>query len=394
MCHSSFGGSVRVATELSSELALRGHRVHVFTRATPFGRWDPPTGVLLHRSIADHENSFDPSAFCTDWPETEYQVLIGNVLDVISTEGLDLIHCHYAAPFVFLMKGIKERLCSECPPLFATLHGSDVSQYGRDLIKGPLLGSTLACLDGLTTVSMHHASLAKEVFRLPHYPKIIPNFVPFSENGFPDRTLRRHSEEEKTLGKESLRRPVIVHVSNFRPVKNLQGVVSLYLGIRERIDAELWLVGDGEEMARIRPILDGRGSRGCVRYFGLQRDVAPILFQTDLMLMASHSESFGLCALEAMACGVPVLAPHVGGLPEVVVHGRTGFLFSPGNHAPAIEFAVALLTDPAAHHAMKEAAMRHARRFSKSSIISRYEDFYKNAIPSSHPETPFLGTRG
>jgi glycosyltransferase involved in cell wall biosynthesis len=177
-------------------------------------------------------------------------------------------------------------------------------------------------------------------------------------------------------------------VSNFRPVKNLQGVVSLFLGIRKRIDAELWLVGDGEEMDRIRPILDRGGAREDVLYWGLQQDVAPILFQADLMLMASHSESFGLCALEAMACGVPVLATRVGGLPEVVVHGKTGFLFSPVNHAPAIEFAVSLLTDPAALHAMKKAAMRHACGFRKGPIISRYEDFYKNAIRSAPSGCP------
>jgi N-acetyl-alpha-D-glucosaminyl L-malate synthase BshA len=383
MCHSSFGGSVRVATELSSELALRGHRVHVFTRTTPFGRWDPPTGVVLHRSTAEHENSIDPSTLYTDWPETEYQALISNVLDVILMEGLDLIHCHYALPFVFLMKDIKERLGSECPSLFATLHGTDVSQYGRDPVKGPPLARTLACLDGLTTVSMHHASLAKEVFNLPRHPKIIPNFIPFSGNGFPDRISVRGRPVEKGYRRRSARRPIIVHVSNFRPVKNLQGVISLFLGIRKFIDAELWLVGDGEEMDRIRPILDKRGAKDDVKCWGLQRDIAPILFQADLMLMASHAESFGLCALEAMACGVPVLATHVGGLPEVVVHKKTGFLFSPVNHAPAIEFAVALLTDPAAHHAMKEAAMRHACRFSKSSIISRYEDFYQSTIPSA-----------
>lgn len=382
MCHSSFGGSVRVATELSSELALRGHRVHVFTRVTPFGLWDPPAGVLLHRSTAEHENNIETSTLCTDWAETEYQAFVSNVLDVIDTEGLDLIHCHYAVPFAFLMKGIKERLGSECPPLFATLHGSDVSQYGRDPVKGPPLASALACLDGLTTVSMYHASLAKEVFKLPHHPKIIPNFIPFSENGFPARSSGRQCKEENGSGRGSTRRPVIVHVSNFRPVKNLQGVVSIFLGIRKRIDAELWFVGDGEEMARIHPILDSGGAWHDVKCWGLQRDVAPILYQADLMLMASHSESFGLSALEAMTCGVPVLATHVGGLPEVVAHGRTGFLFPPGNHAPAIEFAVALLTDPSAHHAMKKAAMRHACGFRKGPIVSRYEDFYKNSIPS------------
>ena len=384
MCHSSFGGSARIATELASELARRGHRVHLFTRTTPFGNWDHSNGVVLHRAIPDHENNWDPSALYTDWPEKDYQSFLFSVLEVIVREGLDLLHFHYAVPFAFIMKEVKERLGEKCPLLVGTLHGSDVNEYGRDLVKGPVLAKTLRDLDGLTTVSFNYACLAKEVLKLKKPPEIIPNFV--SLPGYdPQNDNPENSRKIEALGKSkkgNLKKHRIVHISNFRPIKNLEGVARIFLGIRKRIDAELWLIGDGEEKKKINRLFKQNGAKNDVHYWGLQHDVTPILVQTDLLLMPSLSESFGLSALEAMACGVPVLATHVGGLPEVVIHGKTGFLFPVGNHSLAADLAVSLLKDRIAHREMSKAAVRQARKFKKKEIVSMYEDFYERVLPN------------
>ena len=382
MCHSSFGGSARIATELALELARRGHRVHLFTRTTPFGNWDHSNGVVLHSSIPDHENNWDPSALYTDWPEKDYQSFLLSVLEVIAREGLDLLHFHYAVPFVFIVKEVKEKLGEKCPLLVGTLHGSDVNEYGRDPVKGPVLAKTLRNLDGLTTVSFNYACLAKEVLKLTKPPEIIPNFVSLSSYA-PQNDNPENSREMEALGeskKGDVKRPRIVHISNFRPIKNIDSLARIFLGIRKRIDAELWLVGDGQEMKKINRLFKQNGAKNDVHYWGLQYDVAPILVQTDLLLMPSLSESFGLCALEAMACGVPVLATHVGGLPEVVIHGKTGFLFPVGNHSLAADLAVALLKDRVAHREMSKAAVRQARNFRKEEIVSMYEDFYDRVL--------------
>lgn len=154
----------------------------------------------------------------------------------------------------------------------------------------------------------------------------------------------------------------------------------IFIGIRSRIDAELWLIGDGPEMDAVRSVLEQSGCPDDIVYCGLQGDVSPLLARADLLLMTSRSESFCLSALEAMACGVPVLATHVGGLPEVVMDGKTGLLFPVGDERLAVRLAVDLLTDPQRHHAMKLAAVRHAQRFSCASAVAAYEDLYRGLL--------------
>ena len=317
---------------------------------------------------------------------------MSRVLDVIATEGLDVLHFHYAVPFAFVAAQVRHRLGQGSPVLVGTLHGTDVVVHGKDPVKGPQLSQALHHLDALTAVSASHARLSAEVFELRTRPEVIFDFVNLSKfrpQKHPPPTRPRLEpldfardvpDEGGRAGEEVHSGPRIVHISNFRPVKNPQSVAHIFVGIREQMKAELWLIGDGEGMEAVKSIVRQSRFEADVRYWGLQRDVAPLLAQADLLLMASSYESFCLVALEAMACGVPVLATKVGGLPEVVVHGETGFLYPVGDHDSAVRLAVSLLSDPTRHQAMREAAARHARRFGSKQIVPVYEDLYQRFL--------------
>ena len=378
MCHSSFGGSARIATELAAELARRGHTVHLFTRTTPFGRWDHVSRVRLHRAVVDGESDIHPALLYTDWSVQECEALVSQILHVIAAEGLDVLHFHYAVPFAFLAEEVKRRLVRAAPVLIGTLHGTDVSNYGHDPAKGHALAAVLRNLDGLTTVSASYAHLASQLFGLSTYPEVIPNFVDLSR--FQPQTHSRLDPNMLFMRSPSGCKAKIIHVSNFRPVKDPQSAARIFLGIREKIEAEFWLVGDGPEMGAIKTIFAQNGREKDVRFWGLRRDVAPILAQAHLLLMTSLFESFCLAALEAMACGLPVLATNVGGLAEVVVDGQTGFLFSVGDHASAVDLAVGLLSDQSRYRAMAEAAAIQARGFGQKRIVTAYEKLYHRLL--------------
>src|SRR5438874_5839754 len=272
MCHSSFGGSARIATELAAELARRGHTVHLFTRTTPFGRWDQASRVRLHRAVVDGESHIHPALLYTDWSVQEGEAFVSQILHVIATEGLDVLHFHYAVPFAFLAQEVKRRLGRAAPVLIGTLHGTDVSNYGQDPVKGRALAASLQNLDKLTTVSVSYAHLASQVFGLSTCPEVIPNFVDLSR--FRPQTHPRLDPNMLSMRSPSGCKAKIIHVSNFRRVKDPQSAARIFLGIREKIEAEFWLVGDGPEMGAIKTIFAQNGREQDVRFWGLRRDVA------------------------------------------------------------------------------------------------------------------------
>ena len=368
MCHASFGGSARIGIELAIALAGRGHRVHLFTRTTPLGGWDHSNGVVLHTLLPDAADTLHPATLHTHWSEADLQRYTENILQVIADEGLDVLHFHYAVPFAYVAQNVRRCLGDDAPRLVGTLHGTDVSHCGKDPEVGPKLAAALGCNDVLTTVSHSHAGLAASVFDLPSRPSVVSNFI----------DLARFKPCPETSPFVDLKRPRrIVHVSNFRPVKDAPSVARIFLGIRERLEAELWLVGSGEDLPAVRELLDRSDYASDVCYAGLQRDVTPFLRGADLLLSTSLYESFCLVALEAMACGVPVLATRVGGVPEVVTQGRTGLLFPLGDNAEAIDLAVDLLTDPPRHQAMRQAAVRRASGFGVEQGVRAYEALYQ-----------------
>ena len=367
MCHSSCGGSTRIALDMAAELALRRHRVHVFTRTVPFFPLTCHPGLIQHTVSPAPGQGEHASYLKAEWPPHESDCMTSLVLDVVSNQGLDVLHIHYALPFAFIAAATKNRLGEAAPKCIATLHGTDVSIYGRNPVTGTAIAQALRSFDALTTVSESHACLAAHVFNLERQPLVIPNFI----------DPHRFEQKQPRLNG---RRPRILHISNFRSIKEPRGVIRVFADVRTRIDAELWLAGDGEMMGEMRGILDKSELGRDVRYLGLRNDVESFLPEADLLLMSSRAESFCLAALEAMACGVPVLATNVGGLPEVVVHGRTGFLFPFGEYSVAAGFAVDLLSDPHLYQSMSTAAREHARRFDKKATVTLYENLYHQVM--------------
>lgn len=367
MCHASFGGSARIGVELAMALGRRGHCVHLFTHSEPLGGWQSTPNVVLHTPPYDADN-LHPAALHTDWSEDDLQCYTSLIRRIIATEGLDVLHFHYAVPFAFVAQRLRYQLGAAAPLLVGTLHGTDVTHFGTMPVFGTQLAEALQSIDVLTAVSASHARLAASVFKFSNPPQVVPNFIDLS-TFWPRVSIRYHRRQAS--------RPRLIHVSNFRPVKDPRSMARIFLDIRARLDAELWLVGSGEEMTVVQSLLRQSAFASDVRYLGLQRDVAPLFRQADLLLMTSRYESFCLVALEAMACGVPVVATRVGGLPDVVRHGRTGMLFPLDAHACATDMAVDLLSDPARYGKMREAAIRHARQFGDQHVVPAYEALYQ-----------------
>lgn len=327
--------------------------------------------MTLHTIAPPDGDPLSAADLHVNWSASEIEAFLANVLKVAQTEGLDVLHFHYAVPFSFMSHAIKSALGARSPLLVGTLHGTDVSIHGRHSDTGPRLGNALRHLDALTTVSASHAQLASDVFRLPTPPQVIPNFVDLSR-------FRPGAGDGYEPGVRI--RPRIAHVSNFRPVKRPQAMARVFVNIRERMSSDLWLIGDGTEMEFVRAIFQQHAAHDHVTYFGLQHDIPRLLAQTDLLLLTSQTESFCLAALEAMACGVPVLAPRVGGLPEVVIDGETGILFEADDHAYAVNAAVQLLSDHPRLQAMRAAAARHAGGFSHREGVDNYEALYRRLL--------------
>ena len=371
LCHSSFGGSARIATELAVGLAKRGHIVHLFARSLPFGYWDSSSGVNLHIITYNTENNLHPAELYIDWQHDELEAYLSEVMKIAAS--LDVLHFQYAVPFAYVADEVKRRLGKASPLLVGTLHGTDVSVYGLDPVKGPQLIRALQSADVLTTVSISHSNLSAEIFGLGIPPQVIPNFVDLN---------KFHPKEADAFGLNVQRRPRIAHVSNFRAVKQSTVMAKIFSKIREKIDAELWLIGDGPDMDGVRNLFRQNGIEDDVVYWDLQNNVAGLLAQTDILLVTSRMESFCLAALEAMACGVPVVASRVGGLPEVVLDGKTGLLFDLDQLDQAVQSVLDLLSDPDRYKQMSESAFQHARNFDREQGVLAYEELYLRFISS------------
>ena len=359
LSHPSVGGSARVAVELAAQLAQRGHDVHLFSRSKPFGMGNDPRGATFC-ALDGGTAELAPGHLDVGWSASEIRRAAASLASSIQERSIQVLHFHYAAPFALIAKEVRRRLGASHPAIIGTLHGTDVTAR-RDPTDLLALRRALLQLDALTAVSASHASLAVRTFRLSRVPVVIPNFVDLSKfYPLPTRTPGR---------------PRVVHVSNFREVKDPQRMSSVYLRVRRAVDAELWLVGDGPMMPAVRTILAGSCAAGDVRFLGLRREVQPILADMDLLLLTSREESFSMVTLEAAACSVPTIAPDVGGLPEVVSDG--GVLYGRDDDQAAVDAVVGLLRDPARQQILAKAALAQAERFSADVIVPRYEALYR-----------------
>lgn len=370
LCHDSVGGSARVAVELATALAHRGHDVHLFARGAPLGRSEPPPGVKLHALDDGRAPRHVTPHLDTDWSPAEIDALAARVAAVGRSVRFDVLHFHYAIPFASVLEKAGRILGPARPALVGTLHGTDVSVLGRRPAIRKELRSILGRLDAVTTVSESHAELARRTFQLDEQPHVIPNFVDVH---------RFHPEQPPRRDTRPLR---VIHVSNFRHVKQPLAMARIFCEVRRSQAAELWLVGDGEGMQRVRRLLDRAGLMGETELFGLRLDVEQVLPHADVLLVTSRAESFCLVALEAAACGLPVVAPRVGGLPETVLDGRTGHLFEPGDETGAARAVAGLLADRAARMRMGAAAVWHAQQLSTAAVVPRYDQLYRGVLDS------------
>jgi L-malate glycosyltransferase len=364
--HASIGGSARVAVELGRALAGRGHAVHFFA-ANPVGGISG-TSMMLHTLSRGSNGALSPHLE-KDWPEQRIDAFVDMLASATSSARLEVAHFHYALPFARVAARLRAMLpVGECPLLVMTLHGTDVSEL--DAAEARRMSDVLSAFDVLTTVSWSHASLVAE--RLGVAAPVIPNFV--------DLNRFRPPSAAADLWRSTRRRARIAHVSNFRPIKNSDAAARVFADVVSHLDAELWLIGDGELLPSVRGILHAHRLLDRVRFCGLRLDVHRFLPRTDLLLVTSHTESFCLAAVEALACGVPVVAPRVGGLPEVVAHGSTGILFCPGDEEAASWAVRRILSDARLLLSMRQAARRSACLFASNIVVQRYERLYRWAV--------------
>jgi L-malate glycosyltransferase len=365
LCHNGIGGSVRIACTLATELARRGHSVHVIARRPPVADWLKDSGVFVH-TLLPAVNGRLPVGLDVDWSNDEQAEFRALAAGVARGERLQVLHAHYGVPFAHVVASLARGLGESGPVTIATLHGTDVSIHGREPGQRQLLSESLRSLAAVTTVSHDYAGLARHLFALREPPLVIPNFIDVSRFR-PTQSPHRD-------------RPRIAHVSNFRGVKDPRSLARVFLAVRDRIDAELWLIGDGPRLPALSEMLSEAGAEDAVRSFGATANVAPILRETDLLLMTSVAESFCVAAAEAMACGIPVVATRVGGLAEVVGDGRAGHLYPVGAHAAIVDAVVELLARPLRRRRAGIAARRQAARFACERIVPLYERLYGNLI--------------
>ena len=372
-CFSTFGGSGVIAAEIAMALARRGHRVHVFSDDVP-GRLDQREPNLMFHPVEVRA-----------YPQLKHPpytlALSSKLVEVARRERLDLIHAHYAIPHAasaYLARQVLAADGAARPPrLVTTLHGTDITLVGSDDSFLPLMRFTISTSEGVTTPSHWLREATFELLGVPRTVNIdvIPNFV--------DTARFAPAASARPAGSTSATR-VLVHVSNFRPVKRLDDVIAVFARVRAAAAGSpvvLRLVGDGPERPRIMSLVHALGLEDCVQHLGERVDLPEILSGSDVFLLPSQTESFGLSALEAMACGVPVVASSVGGLPEVVSDGETGVLRPLGDVEGMAAAVMHILTDPAYAARMRAAARRRAEvDFAPAPAIDRYLALYRRVL--------------
>jgi N-acetyl-alpha-D-glucosaminyl L-malate synthase BshA len=370
VCYPTYGGSGVVAAELGKALADNGHQVHFITYKQPF-RLDS-----FHENLYYHEVNFN------NYPLFEYPpyetALSTKIVDVALYEKLDLLHVHYAIPHAsaaYISKNILKEKGYHLP-FITTLHGTDITLVGKDETFGPVVAFSINKSDGITAVSESLKQDTINQFEIDKPIEVIPNFIDFSRFKKLDKEHFR-----KVIARKGEK--IIIHTSNFRKVKRVQDVIHAFCRIREEVPAKLLLVGDGPERQHMEKLSRQLCHQDDVHFLGKQDAVEELLAISDLFMLPSQSESFGLAALEAMACQVPVVSTNTGGLPEINVHGQTGFTADVGDVDAMAGHAISLLKDEDRLAAFKMNAYGQAKRFSIEKILPLYEKYYEQVLQRS-----------
>ncbi|MDH3709339.1 MAG: N-acetyl-alpha-D-glucosaminyl L-malate synthase BshA [Cyclobacteriaceae bacterium] len=366
VCYPTFGGSGVVATELGIALAKKGHKVHFITYSQPT-RLD-----FFNKNLFYHQVEV-PSYPLFQYPPYEL-ALASQLVTVIKNESLDLLHVHYAIPHASAAYLAKQILRSEGMdiPVITTLHGTDITLVGKDASYEPVVTFSINQSDGVTAVSENLREDTYSHFKISKDIQVIPNFI----------DLQRFKRQKKDHFKKAIApegEKLIVHTSNFRKVKRVEDVVKVFHNIRQHLSARLLLVGDGPERNHIENLCKELGSCDDVRFLGKLEAVEEVLSVSDLFLIPSEKESFGLAALEAMACEVPVISSNTGGLPELMVDGKTGFVCRVGDIEDMTTKALTVLSDDHLP-SFKAHALARAQEFDVERILPIYEDFYNKIL--------------
>ncbi|QBN20331.1 N-acetyl-alpha-D-glucosaminyl L-malate synthase BshA [Flavobacterium nackdongense] len=368
VCYPTFGGSGVVATELGLELARRGHEIHFITYSQPVRL------ALLSTNVHYHEVNVP------EYPLFHFQpyelALSSKLVDMVKLYKIELLHVHYAIPHAYAGYMAKQMLKDEGInlPMITTLHGTDITLVGNHPFYKTAVTFSINKSDFVTSVSESLKADTLKLFKIKNEIQVIPNFIELDKHEVEAVTSCRRS----VMADENER--IITHISNFRKVKRIPDVIQIFYKIQQQIPAKLMMVGDGPEKEKAEYLCQELGILDKVIFFGNSNEIDKILSYTDLFLLPSETESFGLAALEAMAWSVPVISSNSGGLPEVNFDGVSGYLSDKGNVDEMAENALKILKDTATLNKFKENALAVAKQFDIENILPLYEELYHKAI--------------
>lgn len=373
VCYPTFGGSGVVATELGKALAEKGHELHFITYSAPARMGSLKSNLFYHEVRV------------SDYPLFDFQpyelILTSKMVEITLAHDLDMLHVHYAIPHASAAIMARDILEAQGVyiPVVTTLHGTDITLLGREPAFEPVISHAINRSDAVTAVSASLRANTFELFGVNRSIEVVNNFI----------CTRHYQKEADETFRENIApdgEPIITHISNFRPVKRVHDVLEIFTVIRNEMKAKLLLVGDGPERSRIEKIAQEEGLASDVICIGkIKNPIEPLLI-SDLFLLPSETESFGLAALEAMAAGVPVIASDSGGIPEVIEHGKSGFLAPVGDIASMSNHALDLLRTPDAMLAARHNAKKQAEAFTIQKILPQYEAIYQRLMFSQNKE--------
>lgn len=368
VCYPTFGGSGVVATELGLELARRGHEIHFITYSQPVRL------ALLNPNVHYHEVNVP------EYPLFHYQpyelALSSKLVDMVKLYKIEVLHVHYAIPHAYAGYMAKQMLKNEGInlPMITTLHGTDITLVGNHPFYKPAVTFSINKSDYVTSVSQSLKDDTLKLFKIKNKIKVIPNFIELDKVK-KDPLAPCH---RSVMAKENER--IVTHISNFRKVKRISDIIKIFYNIQKVMPAKLMMVGDGPEKEKAEILCQELGIHDKVIFFGNSNEIDKILLLTDLFLLPSETESFGLAALEAMACGVPVISSNSGGLPEVNFDGFSGYLSNVGDVDEMASNAIKILKDDAVLNEFKNNALEVAKKFDIKNILPIYEALYQRAI--------------
>lgn len=364
-CYPTYGGSGTVATELGKALAVKGHKVHFISYSLPYRLNE------FNENVTFHEVSM------MTYPLFEYPpyslALAVKMADIAESEELDILHVHYAIPHA-TSAFLASQMLNGKLKVVTTLHGTDITLVGNDESYFRVTKFSIDKSDGITAVSNFLKAETEEKFNIKTPIEVIPNFID------PERFAPSHRHCEKRMFGANDKR-ILMHISNFRPVKRIEDVVSIFARINAEIPSRLLMIGDGPLRSTAMKMGEEMGISSDILFLGKQNDVAGLLSIADVFLLPSENESFGLSALEAMSCQVPVIATNAGGIPEVVEHGHTGWLADIGDVEYMAEKGIELLSNKDLLEKMSQNARQAAiAKFHQDKIISLYEEYYSGLL--------------